>query len=246
MLSSCLWIATGLVLVRDGTAFLPSSRSTAAKREPQVLELVEPNSGATVVLVGAMHYNPVSIARARDVTTAVASRGALSCVLLETCKQRWTEGEEMRATLSPFQLGLYKALLPSEMQAAAEVARATPGTRLVLGDQSIEITGTQFKACLGATFNDLLSPFGGGWQRIADDIQLGLGETGSNGGGGKGPSSNEQEGKLEGITVADYTDPALLSNMPVLCPSEESSHDAFLASTFLSFEIGVVEKHVIF
>jgi len=183
------------------SAFLPS-RFSAANREPQVLEFVEAKSGGKVILVGAMHYNPVSIARARDVTTAVAARGALSCVLLETCKQRWMEGETMRAALSPFELSLYKAVLPSEMAAAAEVAQTTPGARLILGDQSIETTGVQFKACLAATLADLLDPLNGGWKRIADDIMLVFSGAG-----------DAAEGL--GVTLADYTDPALLINMPV-------------------------------
>ncbi|KAL3897793.1 MAG: hypothetical protein SGPRY_012973, partial [Prymnesium sp.] len=83
---------------------------------PAVLRVRDPKSLTTCVLVGAMHYNPASIALAEATVREEAREGRLRAVAVESCETRWN------ATLAVGGLGgLSEWICFNEMQAAAQL-----------------------------------------------------------------------------------------------------------------------------
>ncbi|ACI65540.1 predicted protein [Phaeodactylum tricornutum CCAP 1055/1] len=145
------------VLFRPGS---PPSQSIPALSASQLLEFVEPTTGVTVKLVGAMHYNPASIALAEETIRDLAVQGRLGSVVIESCDIRWN------ATMDtdPF----LQKLLQSEMRAAHDIALAYQRP-LVLGDQRINITTRELGAGLKETLTQLLDPVQG-WRAFWGNV----------------------------------------------------------------------------
>lgn len=140
-------------------AATPAS-STTALDATQLLEFIEPETNVRVKLVGAMHYNPTSIALARDTVQSLAEANQLGSVIIESCDVRYESAQNSSAFL--------QKLLQSEMRAACDVAVAYDRP-VVLGDQRINITVDKMKAAFKETIIDLAQPpFG--WQRIFNNI----------------------------------------------------------------------------
>ena len=55
---------------------------TNTEKSPQILSFIEPNSGVKVILLGSMHYNPVSIELSKQVVENSAKQGKLKAVLV--------------------------------------------------------------------------------------------------------------------------------------------------------------------
>ena len=148
-----------------------------------------------VVLVGTMHGNPVSIELARSTVCEAAERGALSSVLLEACPTRWER------TLATKPKGsLMRRLFDDEMQAAAEAAESY-GVAMELVDQPVETTVPRLRSLLLLTLRQLLTPWSGGWVRIAEDYRRGL--------------ARLQSDDDVGIGLADLLDDGVVRNTPL-------------------------------
>ena len=187
----------------DGDGSLVPSRlgrvvaTAAAKSEaPQVLTLFDPKTRSRVVLVGTMHFNPYSIALARDVVAAESESGRLRAVAVESCPSRWN------ATLDAQPIGsLLRLVCDNEMQAAAECGEAN-GATVELVDQTIEDVGRRVVQMSALTFVELLTPWDGGWNRIYADFRQALQQVG--GGGGDGS-----------LGAGAFLDPRLLVGFPL-------------------------------
>ena len=83
----------------------------AALRQPQTVTLRDVHSKRDVTLVGAMHYNPISIKLAEK---CVEEQEGLGAVVVESCESRWRRTQEVSP---PGSIG--RVLLPSEMIATA-------------------------------------------------------------------------------------------------------------------------------
>ena len=180
----------------SAAAALPSAL-TASKPPPQLVELVEPETGTRVIIVGTMHYNPTSISMVENILSDLASRDALGSVIVESCEVRWNATKEILATP---QGKLLKSVLSSEMKAASDVAKSF-GRPVVLGDQRIDLTGKSLGGALKRTLSDLATPFGGGWQRFYEDLSAAAGVALPSGPGY--------------LTPASFFDPRLLIAAPV-------------------------------
>eukprot|EP00597_Dinobryon_sp_UTEXLB2267_P003697 CAMPEP_0170059004 /NCGR_PEP_ID=MMETSP0019_2-20121128/1427_1 /TAXON_ID=98059 /ORGANISM="Dinobryon sp., Strain UTEXLB2267" /LENGTH=346 /DNA_ID=CAMNT_0010264111 /DNA_START=126 /DNA_END=1166 /DNA_ORIENTATION=- len=129
----------------------------------QLLKFTEPLTGVPVILIGAMHYNPASIALTRSVLQDLGDQKRLGSVIIESCDIRWNKTASMNSQ-SPFM----NDLLQNEMQAAREEATKF-NVPVILGDQLINITTARIKESFRATVFDILSPLFG-WNRIVSDI----------------------------------------------------------------------------
>jgi pheromone shutdown protein TraB len=160
----------------------------------QLLELIEPETGVTVKLVGAMHYNPTSIALATDTIEALAQDDMLGSVIIESCDIRWKSSQNSSIIL--------QRLLQSEMRAACDVAQAY-NRPVVLGDQRINITVDKMKVALKETLGDLVRP-PMGWQRIVGNIT-----------GAWQEAAAPANGDEAYLTPVAFLDPRLLLAAPV-------------------------------
>jgi hypothetical protein len=176
---------------KPGFSKLPIVSSTA----PQILEFQEPQTNVTVVLVGAMHYNPSSINLAKTTIESLANQQKLGSVIVESCDIRWNKTLDLYK-----EYPLLKGLLKNEMLTSSELAQEF-GLPVILGDQRINITSDALKGNLKETFADLTSP-PSGWKRFAYDVQQAWSETVPFGG----------EGYLSSLA---FLDPRLLLVLPV-------------------------------
>jgi hypothetical protein len=152
------------------------------RRVSQMLSFVEPTTGVIVKLVGAMHYNPTSVALAYSTCNDLAEVSRLGSVVVESCPQRWNK------TLSSQPEGsVLRRVFDNEMQAAAEVAMRY-GLPIILGDQDIAITNKRMGQTFKQSIVDLLTPWKGGWKSLYDDIKAASSETLPSGSAFLGPS----------------------------------------------------------
>eukprot|EP01036_Dinobryon_divergens_P002966 gene2966-3903_t len=86
---------------------------------PQTLSFVEPLTNVEVVLVGSMHYNPISINLAFNTCSLLAEKSKLASVVVESCPVRWNKTLALQSSGS-----VLRKILDNEMQAAADVAVA--------------------------------------------------------------------------------------------------------------------------
>jgi len=185
--------SAGNVGLREAKCSLTSD-GLGGERMKGVLKVNDAVTGAPVYLVGAMHYNPVSIRRTRLTVQELANSGELSAVVIESCASRWN------STLS--QPTWVRSVLQSEMGAAAKLAQEN-GAELVLGDQPIEETSEDMSNTLKQTVEDLKSPLTGGWRRIAADVVR------------AGTSALAPRKDGYGLGAQDILDPALIAATPV-------------------------------
>ena len=152
------------------------------KRVSQMLSFVEPSTGVIVKLVGAMHYNPTSVALAYSTCNDLAERSQLGSVIVESCPQRWN-----KTLISQPEGSILRKVFDNEMQAAAEVA-VRYGLPVVLGDQDIAITNQRMQQTFKQSIGDLLTPWKGGWSNLYQDISLAYTQTLPSGSAFLGPS----------------------------------------------------------
>ena len=132
------------------------------------MSLFDEKTRSKIVLVGSMHYNPHSINLAKDVVEREAAKGRLRAVAVESCETRWNY------TLNTQPAGSFlRSLCDNEMQSGSEAAEAA-GASVVLADQTIEDTGARISQLAALTLVELLTPWNGGWSRIAEDLQAGF------------------------------------------------------------------------
>lgn len=172
------------------------SHKNALTNALQILEFQEPRTNVTVVLVGAMHYNPSSISLAKFTIQDLAFMDKLGSVIVESCDIRWNK------TLDLYERRPWlKRLLKNEMLTSCELAQGY-NRPVILGDQRINITSAALKATLQETFVDLTSPLDGGWKRFASVVSKAWEETVPFGGEGY-------------LTAFAFFDPLLLLALPV-------------------------------
>lgn len=107
------------------------------ERSGAVISVYDAKTRSRAILVGTMHFNPHSIALARDVVSAEAMRGRLRAVAVESCPTRWNSTYGVAPVNS-----LLRTICDNEMQGAAEAGEEA-GVRTILADQSIEDTGAR-------------------------------------------------------------------------------------------------------
>jgi pheromone shutdown protein TraB len=160
-----LLLITALSLLQSCQAFVlplvPTTNRQGIRLDAtQLLEFVEPETGVTVKLVGAMHYNPTSIKLARETIEELGENNRLGSVIIESCDIRYETSKEMSPIL--------KKILRSEMGAACDAALSYDRP-VVLGDQRINITVSRMQSAFKETLVDLVQPIGG-WNRIVGNI----------------------------------------------------------------------------
>mmetsp|Transcript_14507 Transcript_14507/g.16636 ORF Transcript_14507/g.16636 Transcript_14507/m.16636 type:complete len:368 (-) Transcript_14507:152-1255(-) len=208
----------GIALTKQRKASLPLLRAVAIPEAAQLLEFTEPQTGTTVVLVGAMHYNPSSVKLASDTVKELGENDQLGTVIVESCETRWNKTEELYQE-KPF----LKTFLSNEMRTASDMALSF-NRPVVLGDQNITLTGESLKASLRDTIGDLATP-GKGWKRLYENIRKGLEETAILGGEGY-------------LTTNALLDPKLILALPVSLikyPISFLVRDPIITSIFLTF-----------
>ena len=93
-----------------------------------VLRFRDAASSTQVILVGTMHYNPVSCALVKRTVTRAAEEQGLRTVMLELCPARWnsTRADELVDPSIEVELArrLKRVLFEDEFQASFEAARA--------------------------------------------------------------------------------------------------------------------------
>lgn len=152
----CLWPATSFVSPRLLAS--PGSSSTARQG---VLEFVEPETGVTVRLIGAMHYNPASIRLTEDALEELQAQRRLGSVLIESCPSRWN------ATLNNDLPSFVIQLLQSEMRTAHDMALGYDRP-VILGDQEIETTVQRLREGLASTVRAVITP--SSWSTLTSNI----------------------------------------------------------------------------
>ena len=76
-----------LALTLAAAALAPGLK--APGRTPQVLRLRDATTGQEISLVGTVHYNPASVARAKDEVSSALDRSTVGAVVVESCTSRW-------------------------------------------------------------------------------------------------------------------------------------------------------------
>lgn len=148
---------------------LPSTEESSVLmvNPPQIVEFIEPKTNVKVILIGTMHYNPTSIDMVKETVDALGKQEILGSVLIESCDVRWNTTKELSDTPRG---SFLNTVLMSEMKAASDKAMSY-GRPVVLGDQRINITGTSLKNTFKQTFTDIVTPLGGGWERLYTDFK---------------------------------------------------------------------------
>jgi len=177
-------------------------KTEALGAAPQVLEFREPKTNVTVMLVGAMHYNPASIALAEDTCRKLGETASLGSVVVESCSIRWEAAKKMNEDMP-----LMRKLLGNEMRAACDISEEY-GRPVVLGDQLINVTVARLKETFSETAIDLVSPLGGGWGRFRDDVGRAFGEAMPKGDGYIGASGILDLKLIAGLPVSFLKYPA--------------------------------------
>eukprot|EP01031_Cornospumella_fuschlensis_P026652 gene26652-32206_t len=146
-------------------------------RPAQILEFIDPSTNTPVVLIGAMHYNPTSIALAKDTIRNLAENDELGAIVIESCPIRWNRTTELLDNVVYARLDkvdskpLLRSVLYNEMLAAAEMGKEY-NIPVILGDQLINVTNTRIKDAFISSVKDILSPQSGGWRRLYEDIKI--------------------------------------------------------------------------
>ena len=135
-----------------------------SKSQSGCVSFVEPTTNVRVTLVGAMHYNPVSIALACSTCEELAANQQLASVIVESCPTRWNKTMKSQPEGS-----FMRKVFDNEMQAASEVA-VRNNLPVVLGDQDISATNTRMAQTFKQSVIDLLTPWKGGWSALYTDI----------------------------------------------------------------------------
>lgn len=163
---------------------------------PQLLQFYEPVTNVSVVLIGAMHYNPASIQLTTNVIDTLVHENVLSSVVIESCETRWNRTMLLQQSDSaPF----IKQVLKNEMMTASNIATSF-NRPVILGDQCINITNQRMAAAFKETIRDIVNPFNG-WSRLYADVSQAVASSLPT-----GPSY---------LGASDFFDSKLLFNAPV-------------------------------
>jgi len=165
-----------------------------------VLRFRDAETDVNVVLIGTMHYNPVSIATVERLIEDHRADQSLKAVVIESCPARWNVSKKDK--VPPRGASLYTKLLYNEMLAAAD---AVPGSiPIVLGDAPIEVIGKRVRE-LGLSTLRQVSDFPNGWYEVWKDFSAAVGR------------ATEKVTMTEGRTLGakDFLDFPLLLAMPV-------------------------------
>ena len=154
---------TGIVQQAATTSIDNINSNVLSVASPQLLEFREPKTNVTVVLIGAMHYNPTSVRLTQDVIDDLGKSNKLGSVVIESCDIRWNKTGELYEE-SP----LIEKFLSNEMRMGSDMA-LTYQRPVILGDQRINITTTALKNGFKQTFVDLTNPING-WKRFANEL----------------------------------------------------------------------------
>merc|ERR1719273_1270924 len=94
--------------------------SPIVKGSSQVLKFKEPTTNVTVILIGAMHYNPASIELVRDTIETLGQENKLGSVIIESCDIRWndTSSSSTPSESEVAQKEFKKKFLQNEMRVA--------------------------------------------------------------------------------------------------------------------------------
>eukprot|EP00466_Bigelowiella_natans_P006125 jgi/Bigna1/82692/fgenesh1_pg.96_\ len=176
----------------------------------QILTVREKESGARVVLIGTMHFNPGSIRTVDKIVRALVRANNLSSLVIELCPGRYKAMEEVQPKGSPM-----RSMLDNEMQAAVEAAQEEGFDSFVLGDSSDAELLNRLQTVIQMTFRDILDPING-WKAISDDfvrLQKSMG-------GVKRDESLAFSDTVEGLSVPKYgplseSEAAVLLGAPV-------------------------------
>lgn len=176
------------------THFIYYSFGLILPRVPQRVTITEPNTGVTVTLVGTMHYNPTSIALARNTVHELGQTNSLHSVVIESCPSRWT-----KALASQPPGSIMSKLFANEMMSASDAANEF-NCPIILGDQNFNDTTRRMKEVFIDSLKDIANPTEG-WKRLYSDISTLSSKVLATGDNNFGPS--------------DLFDPALLAKAPL-------------------------------
>jgi len=134
-------------------------------RSPQVLRMRDRATKQEISLVGTVHYNPASVARAKEEVTLALDRNEqlVGAVVVESCTSRWTSSLEVAPPGS-----LIAQLICSEMQSATGVALVND-VPIMLGDADAGAFLPRVKELAKQSARELLDPLGG-WANIYRDF----------------------------------------------------------------------------
>lgn len=155
-----------------------------------MLKFTDVKSGRDVVLVGVMHFNPVSIQAVERVVADLAGARDLGAILVESCPARWATAEEDAQVASG----------DDEMQVAAALAEAN-GCGFALADQDIDVTSGRLAQLCKLSLIQLFTPLSGGWQHLGRDLASGWAAL--------------QPADGDGVTSLAFVDGQLLLGAPV-------------------------------
>jgi hypothetical protein len=184
-----------LFSVSSGAGKPSRNAGNAVPPAPQLLQFTEPQTNVTVVLVGAMHYNPASVKLTEDTIRSLGNRNMLGSVIVESCDIRWNKTMQLYN-----EKPLLKRILNNEMRTASDIA-VSYDRPVVLGDQRINITTDALKSSLKQTVTDLVTP-PTGWVRFADEVGQAWKETVPLGGDGY-------------LSAFSFFDPRLILVLPI-------------------------------
>mmetsp|Transcript_6437 Transcript_6437/g.18202 ORF Transcript_6437/g.18202 Transcript_6437/m.18202 type:complete len:358 (+) Transcript_6437:128-1201(+) len=155
--------------------------SLGMEAEPQVLRFRDAKTDVNVILIGTMHYNPVSIEKVERIIDEHKADDTLRAVVIESCPKRWNvstraarkawrDGKEKKKKGdSPL-----KRLLYNEMIAAADSVQSVRETvPLVLGDARIEDIGNRVRELGFATLKQA-TDFPRGWIEVWKELSQAL------------------------------------------------------------------------
>jgi len=141
------------------TTQLPS----AATRTPQVLRLRDAVTQQEISIVGTFHDSAFSVKQAREeIARSFKKENPLGAVVVELCQTRWD-------------IMLKDALSKDDLSKGGENIIAgcvalQNGVPVMLGDAEYNQTLGLARQRAKQTLRDMIDPFGGGWQSIADDF----------------------------------------------------------------------------
>jgi hypothetical protein len=139
--------------------------ASVSLRSPQVLRLRDATTKQEIALVGTVHYNPASVARAKEEVNLALDRynkkaGAL---VVEACTSRWTRSLELAPPGS-----IPAKFIQSEMQGAAGVALQND-VPVLLGDADAGPFLERVQQLARQSARELLDPLRG-WGNIYCDF----------------------------------------------------------------------------
>mmetsp|Transcript_42621 Transcript_42621/g.100099 ORF Transcript_42621/g.100099 Transcript_42621/m.100099 type:complete len:407 (+) Transcript_42621:138-1358(+) len=190
-------------LIRRREQQILSLKCQSFEAGKQVLKFKEAETGVEVVIVGSMHYNPISIFRATQAVDSLADDDNLHAVIVESCPTRWKGSQKSMEGST-----VMAAFLSNEMHAAAMRAQKRD-IPVLLGDQKIEEITKKGGKMFKETISDLMSPLNQGWNRAGSDIAKAFSACFPQEDKSLSPSTDRK------VDWGDALDPALIACLPI-------------------------------